>query len=165
MELRIDTAEAALALLAEGWPTRALSLVDDDALLPCFGAHHLVLRFHDIDDAEVAALAGFTAPTRGHVRDALAHCAGLGPDERVLIHCHAGISRSPAMAIGVLVQAGASPAEALAAVARIRPHCIPNRLVIRYLDEALGLRGTLVEAVRGFYAARGGIGAPRPLVR
>src|SRR5690242_18459386 len=110
MELRIVTAPEALVLLQEGWPTKALSLVGDDLRFPLesFGEHHLILRFHDLEEE----LDGFVVPTKDDMRAALAHTKDLASDERLLVHCHAGKSRSPAMAIGILVQAGLSPAAA-----------------------------------------------------
>jgi hypothetical protein len=43
MEIRIVTAKEGLALLKQGWPTVAVSLVGDDLRfpLPSFGPHHL----------------------------------------------------------------------------------------------------------------------------
>lgn len=153
MELRIVSAPEALALLEKGWPTRAISLVGDDLRFPLksFGAHHLVLRFHDIE----AEVEGFVAPTEEQLREALAHTKDMEADERLLVHCHAGKSRSPAMAIGILVQAGLSPAAALEHVREVRPELIPNRLMIRQLDRLLGQGGELVHVVDAHYQTLG----------
>ena len=153
MELRIVTAPEALALLEQAWPTKALSLVGNDLRfpLPSFGPHHLVLRFHDVE----AEIDGFEAPTTEQLIQALAHTRDLAADERLLVHCHAGKSRSPAMAIGILVQAGMSPADALKRVRAVRPELIPNRLMIAKLDQILGLRGELVRVVSEHYRSLG----------
>jgi predicted protein tyrosine phosphatase len=153
VELRIVTAPEALALLEEGWPTKALSLVGDDLRFPLgsFGPHHLVLRFHDVE----AEVEGLVAPTVKQLRQALAHTKDLRPDERLLVHCHAGKSRRPAMALGILVQAGMSPSAALEHVRTVRPELIPNRLMIRQLDRLLDLQGELVAVVDAHYRSLG----------
>lgn len=153
MELRIVTAPEALALLEEGWPTRALSLVGDDLRFPLekFGPHHLILKFHDVE----AKIAGFVPPTVEQLHEALAHTRDLKADERLLVHCHAGKSRSPAMAIGILVQAGMTPSAALEQVRKVRPELIPNRLMIGQLDQLLDLGGELIAVVDAYYHSLG----------
>jgi predicted protein tyrosine phosphatase len=153
VELRIVTAPEALALLEEEWPTKAVSLVGDDLWFPLesYGPHHLVLWFHDVE----AEVEGFVAPTEEQLREALAHTRDLDPDERLLVHCHAGKSRSPAMAIGIMVQAGLSPAAALEHVREVRPELIPNRLMIRQLDRLLGQGGELIRVVDAHYRSMG----------
>lgn len=136
-ELRIATAPNALALMEQGWPTRIISLVGDD------------LRFHDVE----AETSGYVAPTADVLKAALEHCADLTDDDRLLIHCHAGKSRSPALAIGILIAAGQTATEALTTVKALRPFIIPNRLMISLLDELLGLRGELNRVVRDHYAS------------
>jgi predicted protein tyrosine phosphatase len=150
-DLRIESAPDAIKLMHQGWPTHVLSLVGDDLRveLPCFGPHHFIARFHDVE----AESEGFVAPSEKVLAAALEHAAGLGEDERLLIHCHAGKSRSPAMALGVMVGAGASPAEALEKVKSLRPFVIPNRLMVRILDGLLGQRGEVIRVVREHYAS------------
>ena len=153
MEIRIVTAKEGLALLEEGWPTRAVSLVGDDLRfpLPGFGPHHLILRFHDVEEE----VEGFVAPTEDQLRQALLHMGNLGEADRLLVHCHAGKSRSPALAIGILVQSGLSPDAAFEHVRALRPELIPNRLMIRQLDDILDLQGELVRLVSAHYEALG----------
>lgn len=148
-ELRIETAPEALRLMQEGWPTRIVSLVGDDLRfdLPRFGSKHLIARFHDVE----TVLPGFTAPSRDVLEAALNHARDLGDDDRLLVHCHAGKSRSPAMAIGILVSAGLSATEAMDRVKQLRPFVIPNRLMIGILDEILGQGGRLVRVVKDHY--------------
>ena len=151
-ELRIETAPRALELLQEGWPTRAVSLVGDDLRfnLPQFGEHHLILRFHDVENEDVE---GFVAPTSEDLAAVLAHTKELKKGDRLLVHCHAGKSRSPAMAIGILIANGASPYAALDQVKALRPFIIPNRLMIARLDGLLALEGELVAVVNDHYAS------------
>lgn len=149
-DLRIETAPRALALLEAGWPTRAVSLVGDDLRfeLRCFGDHHLIVRFHDIEHE----VPGLVAPSPDDLAAILAHTRRLRPDDRLLVHCHAGRSRSPAMAIGMLITNGMAPADAFERVKALRPILIPNRRMIAQLDRILALNGDLIEIVRKHYA-------------
>ncbi|MEH6717660.1 MAG: phosphatase [Aurantimonas endophytica] len=102
---------------------------------------HLVLEFDDVDDP-----ASLAAPTREHVAAARGFADGLPADARLLIHGLQGVSRAPAMAIGLL--AGLLPPNEAAAA--VRACCSqppsPNRLLVALFDEELGLSGTLMEA-------------------
>jgi predicted protein tyrosine phosphatase len=51
---------------------------------------------------------------------------GLDGGERVLVHCHWGIGRSPLLALCTLVARGAAPLEALAQAKRVRPAVSPS---------------------------------------
>ena len=109
--------------------------------------------FHDI---EVPTLGAF-GPQPAHVRHFLDVLASA--PERILIQCHRGLSRSPAFAIVAMVHAGASPSEACERVRQAIPHASPNRWVIRLADAALGLDGSLKQAVAsGFTFKRNRIG-------
>jgi predicted protein tyrosine phosphatase len=150
IDLRIETATEALRLLQDGWPTRAISLVGDDLRfdLPWFGPHHFIARFHDVE----APTDGYVSPEKHVVKATLDHAAHLRADDRLLVHCHAGKSRSPALAIGILIAAGGTPGEALEKVKQLRPFVIPNRLMIRQLDDILDQKGELVTVVASHYS-------------
>lgn len=135
--------------------THVLSILDPGHPEPtAFGAYgeheRLELRFHDI----IEDTAGEIAPTRGDVerilafgRDVMAEPAGCG---HLIVHCHAGISRSTASLVMMLAQAKPDfPAEvAMAAVVGIRPKAWPNLRMIEFADDILGRGGDLVRAVR-----------------
>lgn len=125
--------------------------------LPAFGAfgehERLELRFHDIIDprpdmivpqaAEVELLLRFG-------RDLLAEPA---PAAHLLVHCHAGISRSTASMMLILAQARPDrPADAvMAEIRRIRPQAWPNLRILELGDAMLGRDGTLVAAAHAHY--------------
>lgn len=146
-EFKIDNAHAAYELMKEGWPTKIISLIGPDInfYLPHRGDHHLIKVFHDFEgpvDAE--ALKGTVWDLKGHqlilptkdvIEEVLEFCEGLCNDDRLLIHCHAGRSRSAAMLIGILYNNYMTAEEAVAAVAAVRPTMIPNRLMIALIDE------------------------------
>lgn len=150
-ELRIRTAPEAVQLMQEGWPTRIISLVGDDLRfeLPKLGSHHFIARFHDVE----SETPGFVTPTAEVMKSALDHAANLQEHDRLLIHCHAGKSRSPAMALGVLVAAGMSAACAMEKLKELRPFVIPNRLMVSMLDHLLDQKGELTRVVDCHYAS------------
>jgi predicted protein tyrosine phosphatase len=135
MNVRITTAQDALELLEQRWPTLAVSLVGDDLRFPLssYGPHHLIQWFHDVE----GEVAWYSAPTKQQIVKVLEHTKNLEAADRLLVHCHAGKSRSPAMALGILIQNGFSPKEAFEKIKTIRPELIPNRLIVRLVDEVL----------------------------
>jgi predicted protein tyrosine phosphatase len=105
---------------------------------------HLVLCFHDIEDAGQA-----TPPQRGHVADGLAF-ARTHAARRLMIHCFAGISRSTALGYAILVDRAGPRADEGALLERVlalRPLACPNRLIVRHADALLGRDGRMVQAV------------------
>ncbi|WP_029011080.1 tyrosine phosphatase family protein [Azospirillum halopraeferens] len=140
--------------------SHVLSILDPDHPEPtAFGAYgeheRLELRFHDVVNVE----GSMQAPTPADVervlafgRDLLAEPAGCG---HLLVHCHAGVSRSTAALTMILAQARPErpAADAMAAVVSIRDRAWPNLLMIEYADEMLGRGGDLVAAVRARHRA------------
>ena len=141
----------------EAGVTHVLSILDPDWPDPEafaeFPAHRRVaLRFSDV----IAEMPGMTAPTPSDVAMLLEfgrEVMASGPDARLLIHCHAGISRSTASAALLLAQADpARPAETIfAEIARQRPRAWPNLLLLEFGEAALGRKGEIVSAVAAQY--------------
>ena len=101
---------------------------------------HLVLQFADLDDPvpePFAHRAVYRMATIEQINDALSFAHG---HENVLIHCPAGIGRSPALALGILAQRLEDEAAAFKELERIRPEAVPNRHVLRLVDDLLGTR-------------------------
>jgi len=138
--------------------SHVLSILDPDFPVPeafgAFGEHEkLELRFHDIIDET----PGLLAPQPEHVerilafgRDLLAEPAATA---HLLVHCHAGVSRSTASMVLILAQAlPEQPAEAVVAlVHRTREKAWPNLRLIEIGDAMLGRKGTLVEATHALH--------------
>jgi predicted protein tyrosine phosphatase len=109
----------------------------------------LILKFVDLDDPAPAPhceRSELRMPRRSDVERALAFDR---PGERLLIHCHAGISRSSAIAVA-LIAARLGPGhedDAVDAVLAIRPQAVPNLAVIRHADAILERSGRLTAAV------------------
>ncbi len=141
--------------------THVLSIMDPGwSTPPAFGryaAHHrLDLRFHDaIETAQSVIL-----PERGNVEAILAFGARLAADHaqrgegHVLIHCHAGVSRSTAamMALIALAHPGEDEDSVFERLLVIRPQAWPNLRMVGFADELLGRGGRLVAALGRVYA-------------
>jgi predicted protein tyrosine phosphatase len=137
-----------VSILDPGWP--------EPENLRAFDLHRrLTLHFHDV----IEPLPGWVAPERWDVdlllafgRDVAAP-AGGDAAAHLLVHCHAGLSRSTAAAILILAQHDAGrPAEAIVAeLARLRPRAWPNLRMLELGDAVLGRGGAIVEAARAQY--------------
>lgn len=132
-------------------PSHVISLVDPGLSFQKLSCAHLLLRLHDIDQH----LPGHDAPTRSDAEAVLSFVSGL-LDLRdgfsLVVHCHAGISRSSASALAAMLvlEERLDPAEAVVALAEHRPMMWPNALLTGHYDRALGLDGSLIEAVQTY---------------
>jgi predicted protein tyrosine phosphatase len=140
----------------EAGVTHVLSILDPDCPDPPefedYPPHRrLALRFHDIIDP----MPGRYAPTRDDVARLLAFGHELGEADscHLLVHCHAGVSRSTAATTLILAQAHPERAarEVLDAVSEIRPRAWPNLRILEFGDDLLGRSGELVTAVGAVY--------------
>ena len=141
--------------------THVLSILDPHWPIPeAFGSfeehERCELRFHDViedgpgmvppRDVDVARLLAFG-------KDILAEPA---PNAHLLVHCHAGVSRSTASMI--LMVAQAQPERAAVSIAseilRIRPQAWPNLRIVELGDVQLGRDGQLVGAAVEIYRQR-----------
>jgi predicted protein tyrosine phosphatase len=134
-----------LSILDPEWP-------DPEAFL-AFGPHaRATFRFHDA----IEPGRGVLLPERADVEAMLAFGRDAGDVSRLLIHCHAGISRSTAAMLMIL--ADAYPDESEDAIAdrltSIRPQAWPNLRMIVFGDEVLGRAGRLTAAAGRIYARR-----------
>jgi len=136
-----------LSILDPGWP--------EPEALGAFDAHRrLELRFHDV----IEAGPGWIAPERLDVEQLLSFGRDLteARGTHLLVHCHAGVSRSTAAATLILAQARPDrPAEeVLQAVVRRRSHAWPNLRILELGDALLDRRGEIVDAARAIYRRR-----------
>lgn len=141
MEIKVSNIENALYMIENRWPTKVISLVPDN--MPDHGIESLHLRFDDI----ARPTGGYIHPTMGDLYSILKFANNFSDEDRVLIHCHAGISRSTAAAIAVLMQRAWTYEEAYNYIRIIRPVLCPNRLIIQYIDEHFKLDGKLSKLV------------------
>jgi predicted protein tyrosine phosphatase len=141
-----------------GRATHVLSILDpgypEPGAFASYDPHHrLTLRFHDI----IGPWPGWAAPERADVERLVEFGAELdeaGPKLRhLLVHCHAGISRSTAALATLLARhapLGDEPA-IFARIREIRPVAWPNSRMIGFADDILGRGGRLNAALRDHY--------------
>lgn len=146
-ELKICDILDAPGIITE-WATKALSFVDGPPTSGFFTqprdpAKHLLMMFEDI----ARPIPGWTEPSMWHLERVLDFTKDLDDDDRLLIHCVAGVSRSTSMAIAVLIQHGMPWKRAFEAIERIRPCLWPNNLIVRFTDEKFGLNGKYIDFV------------------
>src|SRR3954451_12138830 len=147
-----------LAEFGEGQVSHVLSILDPDWPVPeefgAYGEHEkLELRFNDI----IEDTPGQIVPREEHVSALLAFGRDLmaepPQDAHLLVHCHAGISRSSASMALILAQGLPEvPADdILREVLRIRQKAWPNLRIVEIGDAMLGRNGTLVRAAHDLY--------------
>lgn len=105
---------------------------------------HLILAVEDMD----IPYPGYRLPTE----DDAARILEFGrrfAGQPLLIHCQAGVARSPAAALLILTDrlGVGHELDALAHLIAIRPEAVPNRLLVAHGDRLLGCHGALVAAV------------------
>jgi predicted protein tyrosine phosphatase len=138
-----------LSILDPAWP--------EPKVFGTFGEHtRLELHFDDVIDE----VPGMVAPRPEHVAQVLAFGRTLQAERNgrahLLVHCHAGVSRSTASMALILAQAlPALPATAiLREVLRIRPQAWPNLRLIEIGDALLERHGEIVAATHVAYATQ-----------
>jgi predicted protein tyrosine phosphatase len=138
-------------------PSHVLSLISPDATLPIIASsQHLVLRFNDI----AAPTERLTEPNRNHIENLIAFAGTWHAPAPFLIHCWAGISRSPAAAYIIACAHSADTEQNLArALRRASPQATPNPLMIALADDILHRSGRMIQAIanigRGREAGQG----------
>ena len=142
-----------LSILDPGWPDPTV-----------FGGwdrfHRTTLRFHDIIDP----LPGQILPEPEDVARILAFGRALEEDAdgreggHLLIHCHAGISRSTAAMLMLLAQSYPDEDEEriVGRLTTIRPQAWPNLRMAGFADDELSRDGRLSAAVSRLHARSSG---------
>jgi len=114
----------------------------------------LVLRFRDVDAATPEGPGGHHAAAIIDFADRAVAASRQG-EARLLVHCHAGISRSTASAYIALVrERGIERApEAFAELLRIAVQPWPNRSLVELADRQLAAAGRLLAPLDAYRAA------------
>ncbi len=150
-EIKVGGLHSIGALVPEFRPTHLLGILDPPTPQPAVYDHDphsrttLLLRFQDIDASQP------DGPTAEHVAKIIAFAdevrgAHARAPARLLVHCHAGISRSTASAyIALARDFGLERADdAFRQLLRTTVNPWPNRRLVSLADDALGARGRLL---------------------
>jgi predicted protein tyrosine phosphatase len=137
--------------------THILSILDpewpDPTAFQAFDPHfRATVRFHDAIEPD----PGLLLPQKADVEAILAFGRDAAEAGGLLIHCHAGISRSTAATLMILAQARPHEGEDRVAerLLQIRPQAWPNSRMITFADQLLDRRGRLIAATAGIYATQ-----------
>ena len=143
-----------LPQFAEAGVSHVLSIIDplaeDPPVFASFAAHdRALLRFDDV----ISEWQGYTAPQHGHVQQVLDFywrlCAVAGGPSHLLVHCHAGLSRSTAATAILLAQHAPGREEAaFDRLFEVRPRAWPNSRMVAMADSLLKRDGALVAALK-----------------
>ena len=145
---------AELARYSAAGFAHVVSILDPGVPAPAefasFAKHrHLELRFHDV----IEEGADVECPRTEHIRRLLSFARDIPAHAPLLIHCHAGFSRSPASAILILAQARPelSAGDIVSELLRIRSNVWPNLRMIEVGDKLLGRSDEIIRAVCNIY--------------
>ncbi|WP_304275049.1 tyrosine phosphatase family protein [Caulobacter segnis] len=122
-----------------------LTLISPDASVSARRVPHTVLRFNDI----AGPRSGLVEPSAEMIREIIQLGRELPENATLLIHCFAGVSRSPAAAY-ILACAASVPGEELSIAYRLRaaaPKATPNALMISLADTMLHRCGAMRSAI------------------
>lgn len=107
--------------------------------------NHHVQEFED-------SIMGVASPTHQDMENILKFSSRNSGE--ILIHCHAGMSRSTSTAIGVLIQRGMNPFDAFEILKARHPrrrHFIPNLKIMGILEEIFGVDGLVDYSLENEY--------------
>ncbi len=137
--------------------THVLSIIDTHeprpAALDSYGEiDHELIRFDDV----VAEYPGFEACTSAHIEQLLAFGERVRarPEAHVLVHCHAGVSRSTAAAAILMSQF--RPGDEQAAFLKLlelRKHGWPNTRMVEFADRLLERDGAMLKGLIAYRRA------------
>ena len=129
------------------------SLIDDPLRIDKSDCPQLVLCFDDIASPKDE----WIMPKERHVRSALEFADELRGGS-LLIHCHAGISRSSGIALAIIAK-GSGPGkekQALIELETINPNRrAPNALLVWFIDEILDRGGALYKMAKSMVRLTG----------
>jgi predicted protein tyrosine phosphatase len=111
---------------------------------------HLILRFIDLDYPPLSPYdcePRFFLATKQDVESAIGFAADKS---NLLVHCKAGIARSTAIALAIILSRSESKNEQEAhnELLRIRPSAVPNLHIVALTDELFNCKGRLIAVVK-----------------
>ena len=91
-------------------------------------------------------------PQTDHIEELIAFLRTWDGEAPLLTHCHAGISRSSAVALIAHVLQTGNPAKSVTALREASHYASPNRRIVALADSIMGFDGALVDARRNMGA-------------
>jgi len=125
--------------------TKIIGIVNPNTNVVPTEKYHIE-RCHDIRED----LEPWITPQKEQFQRILDFSKDFTVDDKILVHCSAGISRSTAVGVMILIQHGLTEEEAFAKIYSVRPHMYPNSLILLYADELLNRDGKLIEYFRNW---------------
>ncbi len=128
---------------------RVISILDPDFTFPDLGpaydGRHLRLRFHDVH----APADGSVSPCAHHIDELLCFLSAWEDDSPLLIHCRAGIGRSPATAFVAACWRNPNADEwgIARTLRRVAPLARPNETLVTLADTAMKRDGRMSHAI------------------
>jgi predicted protein tyrosine phosphatase len=106
---------------------------------------HLFIGMSDITEP----LDGHVLPAEEHVKQLIAFAKQWDRNEPLVVHCHAGVSRSTAAAFIIACALAPSRAESeiADAIRRGSPTATPNRRMVAIADAILNRKGRMIAAI------------------
>ena len=141
----LEAAREADLSIYDGVITIEDSTIEDPLRIGSRPPDQLVLRFDDIS----VPMDDFIEPQEAHIERALAFADTIG-EGSLLIHCHAGISRSSAIALAIIAKrlGPGKEKEAVKVLEKINPHARPNKSMVWFTDEILDRNMKLYKTAR-----------------
>jgi len=108
--------------------------------------NHLWLEMHDIS----TPLDGYILPGRHHIEELLSFVRRWDRAKPMVVHCHAGISRSSAAAFvaACALAPHRDEREIALAMRQASPTALPNLRIVSLADQALARDGRMVAAIK-----------------
>ena len=131
----LDAAREADLSIYDGVITIENSNIENPLRVDPSPPEQLVLRFDDICEP----IDDFIEPQEIHIQRALTFADKIG-DGSLLIHCHAGISRSSAIGLAIIAKrlGKGKELESVDMLEKINPYSCPNKSVVLMTDAILG---------------------------
>jgi predicted protein tyrosine phosphatase len=149
MTILVCPLSQAMSVVAARVPERIVSLLDPDFTFPDFGSgyadRHLRIRLHDVHLTSGDQIV----PAARHITALLTFLGDWTRTAPLLIHCRAGIGRSPAAAFvaACFCNPRADEFEIAQALRIASPVARPNEALVELADVAMGRCGRMREAI------------------
>jgi predicted protein tyrosine phosphatase len=162
--IHVSTYYQAPSKVEEISATHMISLLDPGAYIKTPPSikptNHLTLGFHDIEEPA----KGRRGPSESDISQLLEFSRAWNGNGPIVVHCHAGVSRSPTAALIMLVEFNPGrEQEAAAVLKKAIPHAALNGWMVRIADALLRCDGELVKAVEAVEAPADIYAEPVPL--